>query len=185
MRWELRRDELTRYARGFDPSAILLPHSHWLWVTILTFAPWIPVNQYAMTVGPIVGIPDEWSAARARRAIPHEVAGHVRQFRWFGFFLHPWAGLPLMALFYGVLFFPIGLAYFRYRLERHAEAQSWRELLKSGDMHLDDVFERAEDFAVTVSSWAYLKPWPRALIARGLRKEADRIVNRYRLGRLW
>lgn len=184
MRWELRHRELTLYARQFDPAVRLLPHSHPLFWFALLFAPWIPRGRFALTMGPCIGIPGEWSVDRARRALPHEGA-HVRQHRWCGLGIHPWLGLPLMFMLYGLLFFPIGLAYFRYRLELGAEVSAWKTHLREGTLTETDVAERAHEFSATVASWAYLRPWPRGLVRRGFLRAASRVTRTHRLGRNW
>lgn len=184
MQWALRRRELTLYARQFDPAVRLLPHSHPLFYFLLLFLPWIPRGRFSITVGPCIGIPDEWTAARARRALPHEGA-HVRQHRWLGLGLHPWLGLPLMFVFYGLLFLPIGIAYFRYRMELHAEESAWKVHLREGTYTETEVAERAQEFGATVASWAYLRPWPAPLVRRGFLRAAARVVRLHKLGRNW
>ena len=183
MRWVYQRSTLQTYARTFDPAAVLLPHSHWFWRAVLAVAFWIPKGKFAQTIGPIVGIPDDWDVADARGAIPHEVGGHVRQFRAFGFWIHPWVGLPLMGLFYGLLFFPVYLAYFRYRLELHADSVKWRTLLKQGWASPSDIMNRAQHFGNTVSSWTYLKPWPAVLVRGGFTRKAKSVIGEYHAGK--
>ena len=126
---------------------------------------------------------DAWTIDQARAVIPHEVGGHVRQFRWCGLWIHPWVGLPLMGLFYGLLFFPVMLAYFRYRLELHADIQRWRSLLAEGRASPSDVMQRAQRFAGTVASWAYLKPWPAVLVQRGFVRAAKRVIEEHHAAR--
>lgn len=179
MKWGYQRAAVEAYARGFDRTARLMPHSHWFWRAVLFVAFWIPRGRFAQTLGPLVGIPDEWDVEKVKRLIPHEVGGHVRQFRWFGLGIHPWVGLPGMALVYGLLFFPVCLAYFRYRLELHADSVKWRTLLKEGKASPSDIMGRAQRFAKTVSSWTYLKPWPSALVRRGFVRKAKAVIEEH------
>lgn len=179
MKWGYQKATLQTYAKTFDSSARLMPHSHWFWRAVLFVGFWIPRGKFAQTLGPLIGIPDEWSVEQVRGVIPHEVGGHVRQCRAFGLWIHPWAGLPLMAVVYGLLFFPIFLAYFRYRLELHADAQRWRTLLKEGRASPSDIMARAQGFAETISSWTYLKPWPSALVKRGFTRKAKAVIEEY------
>jgi hypothetical protein len=63
------------------------------------------------TLGHTIYVPDDfdgWSEARACQILRHE-AVHVAQFERLGW--------PLMVLLYGLLPLPLGLAYFRARLE--------------------------------------------------------------------
>jgi hypothetical protein len=174
--WKNRRAELQQYARTFDRSAILLPHSHWFFRVLLFLAFWIPRGAFAQTVGPLVGIPDEWDYDKVCRLIPHEVAGHIRQFRWFGLWIHPWVGVIPMGIVYGLIFFPVGLAYFRYRLELHADIQRWKVVLRSGDWTPETVLARARRFAETVSGKVYLWAWFKPLVMRGFEKAARRVI---------
>jgi len=183
VKWTYQIGTLTDYARTFDGSATLLPKSHWLGRLLNVLVFWMPrkrfMESFATTLGPVVLIPDAWKVDQARDVIPHEVAGHVRQFRWFGLWTHPWVGLPGMGIVYGLLFFPILLAWPRYRLELHAEVQRWRVLLSSKRASPSDVMRRAKAFAETVASWSYLKPWPRGLVWRGFERAAKRVIEEH------
>jgi hypothetical protein len=176
--WLDQRAELQAYAETFDKAAVLMSHSHWFWRAVAFVGFWIPKGRFAQTVGPLVGIPDAWSEEQAHRVISHEVGGHVRQFRAFGLWIHPWVGLPLMAVVYGLLFFPIFLAYFRYRLELHADSVKWKTLLKERRSTPDQVRARAQRFATTVASWTYLKPWPAGLVKRGFARKAESVIRK-------
>jgi hypothetical protein len=179
MKWGYQRAILLAYARTFDSSARLMPQSHWFWRIVMFLAFWLPKGRFAQTIGPLVGIPDDWSMRKARRVIPHEVAGHVRQQRWFGLGIHPWVGLLPWALVYCLLLFPFKLAYFRYRLELHADKQKWRALLRSGEMGPDQVIDRARRFAKTVSGKMYLWPWFEGLVMRGFLRAAKRVIEEH------
>ncbi len=179
MKWGYQKASLQTYARTFDRSAVLMSHGHWFWRAVLFVGFWIPKDRFAQTLGPLVGIPDDWTVEQVKGLLPHECGGHIRQFRWFGLGIHPWVGLPGMALVYGLLFFPIGLAYFRYRLELHADAVKWRTLLKERKASPSDIMGRAQRFAATVAGWTYLKPWPAALVKRGFVRKAKRIIEEH------
>lgn len=183
MKWGYQKSTLTTYARSFDRSAFLLPKSHWFGRLLNVLVFWMSrevfMDRFATTVGPAVLIPDEWSVDSAKDVIPHEVGGHVRQFRWCGLWIHPWAGVLIMGLLYGLLFFPIMLAWFRYRLELHADSVKWREMLKNGRATPAEIMQRAQQFSDTVASWAYLKPWPAALVKRGFVRKAKRVIEEH------
>jgi hypothetical protein len=72
------------------------------------------LSQYVTTLGHTIYVPDDfdaWSPANAIEILRHE-AVHVAQFERYG-----WIG---MVLLYGILPLPMGLAWFRARLEWEA-----------------------------------------------------------------
>lgn len=78
------------------------------------------LSHYVTTLGHTIYVPDDfdtWPEARALQILRHE-AVHVAQFeRW---------GFPLMVLFYGLLPLPMGLSWFRARLEWEAYEETLR-----------------------------------------------------------
>lgn len=78
------------------------------------------LTQYVTTLGHTVYVPDDfedWSPRRACEILRHE-AVHVAQFERLGW--------PLMVLLYGLLPLPLGLAWFRARLEWEAYTETLR-----------------------------------------------------------
>jgi hypothetical protein len=86
------------------------------------------LSHYVTTLGHTIYVPDDfdrWPPDQAWQTLRHELV-HVRQFeRW---------GFPLMALLYGVLPLPLGLAYFRARLEWEAYEETLRAIAESEGM---------------------------------------------------
>lgn len=77
------------------------------------------LSHYVTTLGHTIYVPDDfdsWSPAHAIEVLRHE-AVHVEQFERYG-----WIG---MILLYGVLPLPMGLAWFRARLEWEAYQESF------------------------------------------------------------
>jgi hypothetical protein len=78
------------------------------------------LTHYVTTLGHTIYVPDdfdEWSPARALEILRHE-AVHVAQFERYG-----WVG---MVILYGILPLPMGLAWFRARLEWEAYEETLR-----------------------------------------------------------
>jgi len=78
------------------------------------------LTHYVTTLGHTIYVPDdfdEWPPARALEILRHE-AVHVEQFERYG-----WVG---MVILYGILPLPMGLAWFRARLEWEAYEETLR-----------------------------------------------------------
>lgn len=78
------------------------------------------LTHYVTTLGCTIYVPDDfddWEATRALEILRHE-AVHVAQFERYG-----WV---IMVLFYGILPLPMGLAWFRARLEWEAYEETLR-----------------------------------------------------------
>jgi hypothetical protein len=78
------------------------------------------LTHYVTTLGHRIYVPDDWPtwpATRRLAILRHELV-HVAQFERLGW--------PLMILLYGLLPLPIGLAWFRARLEMEAYAETLR-----------------------------------------------------------
>jgi hypothetical protein len=84
-------------------------------------------------------------------------------------------GFPFYLILYGLLFFPIGLAFFRYLFELDADARAWAWSLNSGE-DTSSVRSRSESFAKTVASWDYLKPWPASWVEKGFKKSFEKVL---------
>ena len=143
-------EELNRFARTLDPSAVVLikddsPFMKFLNVFVGVFNKTF-MTTYATTICNRVYIPRSWLGRDLRRLLVHEVGGHVRQCRACGLGIHPWVGFPIYMLLYAIVFFPLGLAWPRYRFELGADAKAWEWSLDHGESY-DSVRERAKSFA--------------------------------------
>lgn len=137
------------------------------------------MREFATTLGSRIYIPETWTYQQVAAVIPHEAAGHVRQFRWCGLGIHPDVGFfPGMFLIYvwGVIF-PVFLAWGRYRMELHADTQSWRYGLKKGIATPFDIRRRAEWFGGVVASSAYAWAVPRRWALWGFRRRAEAVIR--------
>lgn len=171
---------LGEFARTLDPSAVILvkdssPLMRALAIVVALFNKTF-MATYATTICNRVYVPRAWLGRDLRRLLVHEVRGHVRQCRACGLGIHPWVGFPIYAVLYLLVFFPVLLAWPRYRLELAADAAAWEWSLNAGDAPAD-VRARADSFAETVAGWGYLSPWFRPLVLRGFRLRADRVVG--------
>jgi hypothetical protein len=181
--WVDQRARLLSLAHQLDPAVDLQLKENGFWRSVAALLSLVTLGgisarafleDYATTLGPIQAYPRGWSAETVEAVLVHE-ARHTRQFRWFGFGLHPWFGLPLMALVYLLLPLPLGLAFFRYRLELDADRASWRHNLVRG-VHPDEIRLRARAFADRVASGAYGWAWPRRWARRGFSRAAERVI---------
>lgn len=179
-------EELNKFARSLDPSAKVLIKDDSPFMKFLNFFVRLFnktfMTTYATTICNRVYVPRSWLGRDLRRLLVHEVGGHVRQCRAMGFWLHPWVGFPFYTLFYAILLFPLGLAYWRYWYEREADAVAWAWSLKNGET-VQQVRERCESFAGTVASWDYLKPWPKAWVLKGFQKRLQEVIIAHEVGR--
>ena len=168
------RGELEQFAKSFDKSAQLRLKKSVIWNVGA-------LRTFATTIGRTMYIPADWTAETVQRVIPHEVLGHVKQFRWFGLGIHPTLGIfPGMALFYGLLFFPIFLAWFRYRFELHADTKSWEYHLKLpiNGWGVATVRARAEHFAKKVGGKEYLFSVPKQWAVWGFKRRAEKVIKK-------
>jgi hypothetical protein len=170
---------LTLLAKEIDKSIVLVTKDGWFWKmlgSILQFFRMMSkeefLEDYATTIGPIQAYPREWDTNTVDCILYHE-ARHTRQARWFGLGISPWVGLPFMAVVYGLLFFPVFLAWPRYRLELDACKTQWIACLKNG-YKLENVASMAIEDARQISSssygWAVPYRWARWGYMRALGK---------------
>ncbi len=115
------------------------------------------LSNYVTTLGHTIYVPDdfdEWRAEYAIEVLRHE-AVHVEQFERYG-----WLG---MILLYGVLPLPIGLAYFRARLEWEAyEETLWATAELEGiDEARSPELRRKLVRRFTGPDYAWMWPFPR------------------------
>lgn len=185
MSWVDDKERYEQIAKTIDPAVRLTTKDGWFWKAIawilfvVTFGQFKRerfLEDFATTIGPIQAYPRSYPRLYEGTVV-HE-SRHVRQFRWFGLGLHPWVGLPLMALSYLLLPLPLGLAYLRYALELDADRAKWKWMLERGE-DPQSVLDRAESFAETVSGSAYGWAWPRPWALRGFRKAAEKTIGNH------
>jgi len=87
--------------------------------------------EAAVTVGPYVCIPGHWACWAAKTVLPHEICGHVAQYRICGFG-SALAGIPLFGLVYLLLLLPAVFALGRMMLEAHAVWEQWKDDAQQG-----------------------------------------------------
>jgi hypothetical protein len=161
-------------ARQFDPAAKLKVKKGWLWERVS------PGDNFAVTIGNTVYLPEGWSHDKVLYILPHEIGGHVKQFRIAGLGIHPILGIfPGMFLFYLLFPVPILFAWGRYRCELHAESAAWRKHLESGFYTIEDVLEKARFFSQLISGRAYWWAMPKGWARRGFLRRAQKIIWEY------
>lgn len=191
--WVSRRKRYDVLAAGISPVIRLTTKDAWIW-RVIAWALFLVsfgrmkrgrfLYNFATTLGPIQAYPRRWEGIR-ERTIVHE-GGHTLQFLlagwfvpvlgWLGRRVRVWAGLLPMGVVYGFFPLPMVLAWGRYRLELAADAYSWVWALESGDLTPSEVRKRARAFAELVSSWAYLRAWPRKWAVRGFERRAEKVI---------
>lgn len=140
----------TDILREFPRARLARKADSWLFAIIGLIAPSTATN-YTTTIGTTVYVPSSWDhyTDDDRAGILVHERIHMRQYRRLS--------VPLFLLLYLFCFLPIGLAYFRYRLEREA----YLEDLRRG--------HSAEWIAEELSGRSYLFAWPwKASIIRWL-----------------
>lgn len=109
------------------------------------------MSSFVTTIGKTIALPTTWSARTTHEklaVITHELT-HVEQYK-------KWSLLFMLA--YLFVFFPIGLAYFRYRFEREAYVVGFRKLMQV-DPNIDR--EYLVDWGVAeMTGPNYLWAWP-------------------------
>jgi len=164
MSWTADRERLQAEVRKLDPAIRLTTKNSWFWkvlawiLFIMSFGKFKYkdfLTRFATTLGHVQAYPKEWNTASVERVMIHE-SRHSWQARICGFGIHPIVGLPIMAILYGFLLFPVLLAVFRVWFELDADRAYWRYGLANRTMSADGVRWRAQSFAETISSPAYM-----------------------------
>lgn len=183
---ELRLEELREVARSFEPSArVFIKDNNFLMVLINFVVGRFNkafMTNFATTICRTIYIPRSWLGKDLNRLLCHECR-HITQCRWCGFGLHPWIGFIPYAFIYGLLFFPIMLAYFRYRFELDADVAAWKYSLDKEDATTDGIIKRAERFGGIVGSWDYLQPWPSFWVRWGFKRKAEETIDRHTMAK--
>lgn len=128
------------------------------------------LSHYVTTLGRTIYVPDdfdEWPAVRALEVLRHE-AVHVAQFeRW---------GVVVMVLFYGILPLPMGLSWFRARLEWEAYEETLRAVFELEGRHAARSPELREEILrrFTGPDYGFMWPFP-SMVGRWLDEALARI----------
>lgn len=198
--WAIRRSLYQRIAKRVESTAVIEIKSKWYWSALY----WIGViftfgllifgishrkfmNEYATTLITRQGYPKIWRVLSIR-VIIHECR-HTTQAVLFGWLFFPiawinrrlraWLGLPLFALIYFILPFPIYFAAGRFYLELDADKKAWRECLRQLLMTPDAVRSHAKRRAERLSSGNYFWAWPSPLARRSYNKAAEFIIEEH------
>lgn len=179
-------NELNEFAKTLDSSAKVLIKDDSPFMKFLNFFVRVFnksfMTRYTTTICNRVYVPRSKIGQDLRELMVHEVGGHVRQCRWCGAGIHPWIGFPIYLILYLLLFFPLGLAPFRYLFERGADAKMWAWALKNGQTP-DNIRARAKSFAQTVAGWDYFKPWPATWVFNGFMSRVEKVIKDYEASR--
>ena len=162
MSWVEQREELQRECTSIYKPARLVPLN--------------TPNDMAITVGPWILIPKDWSVYSVRNVMEHECR-HAQQYQWCGFGIHPIVGIPLFLLIYGLVLLPCFLALPRVFFELDAMAWSTRRKLRDGRMNTADARAKATRFAKAVFSWKYGKPFFWSLGRRWFINRVEQIIR--------
>lgn len=180
-------DDTARYeaiARKVEPAVWLTAKDSWIWkvigalVHVFTFGGTTYrkfLDDYGTTIGPVVASPRAWSTL-SEGYLVHE-ATHARDMRLAGLSLHPWVGLLPYGIAYLLLFFPIGLAWCRYRLELRADRARWRYELAHGFKSPEDIQKQAERRGEKLRGGAYGYAWPGA--RGGYRRTVEAVIKEF------
>lgn len=135
--WTTQRSRLEEVARTFDKSIRLYTKDNWFshavaWLLFVISFGKFKRDEYlvhaATTFGNLHFYPKEWNVWNVEDILPHE-ARHTWQFRVLGFYIHPLLGLPLAAVVYLFLLFPIGIAVGRFFMELDADKSRYSYLI--------------------------------------------------------
>ena len=185
MGWTDERERLQALAQEIDPAVCLTTKNGWFWkavawlLLIVTFGAMKRdrfLNDFATTLGPIQAYPEEWPVESVERVLIHE-SRHTQQARWFSLFIHPWVGLPVMALVYLFLPVPILGAVGRAGLELDAEAFAWKRIVNDPRWGPKFIRKRARNFADTVSDYAYVWTMPRCVLRKWYVSKAEEVIR--------
>jgi hypothetical protein len=184
MSWLTEREQLQNEVRQFDKTVRLTSKNGVFWklvawaLFILSFGKFKRedfLTRFATTIGNVQAYPETWDVASVRRVMVHE-SRHSFQARVCGFYIHPMVGLPIMTLLYALLPFPVLFAFFRCWFELDADRTAWRYELAHGTADAAYIRYRAQHFAETVSSAAYMWSVPKNWAVRWFLREAEKVI---------
>jgi hypothetical protein len=185
--WMEHKDKLTNIARQIEPHVILASKNAWPFQVSATFL-WLLsfgkfdktlfFKEWATTLGPYIGMPECWDYQSAQEVVIHE-SRHARQARWCGLGISPWLGFPIMFLIYALIFFPVLLAWGRYRLELDADAYSWRYFLDRKMWIPSEIRKEAIKRAELIASVGYFWAIPYKWALWGYQRKAEKIIAEF------
>jgi len=195
--WVTEKFKYERIAHEIEPSVTLKTKDSWFWsalwviMVVLTLGVYAFktslkrfLEDFAITIGPIMGYPRKW-ARLGRRLIVHE-SRHAWQCIIAALFIPVlgWVPWRKWRAYIGIL--PMGAAYLlpvipwlcygRYRLELDADVASWRWALMAG-YGPEEIRREAARRAEVVGGGAYFWPWPKSLVRRGYTKAAEKVIK--------
>ncbi len=132
------------------------------------------LTSYVTTLGHTIYVPndwDEWEPGGRWAVLRHELV-HVRQFeRW---------GWPMMVLLYGLVPFPVGLAYFRARFELEGYEESMRARAELDGLEAALSRPYRDELVRRFTGPDYAWMWPlRGQVERWLAEAAQRVAAEY------
>ena len=170
--WYFEKNEINAVAKMLDSSASVTYKKCWIWKLG-------SLKNSATVLGSTLYIPLNWNSNQAYNVLPHEILGHVKQFK-----KYTWPG---MIFLYGFFFLPIFFAWGRYRLELDANIEQWRYMLKNytggyakNEVFLTDwILSNAQKTADRISSSFYLFAMPRYYTRSGFKKAALKLISEF------
>lgn len=170
--WWHSKNEVNTIARFMDPKVTVTYKKSWIWKIG-------SLKNSATALGNTVYAPLNWTEAATLNVLPHEILGHVKQFR-----KYTWPG---MIFIYGLLFFPIYFAWGRYKMELDANVEQWRYMLKDYEhgyainraFLTDWLLENAQKAADTLASSFYLFAVPKFYARAGYKKAALNLISEF------
>jgi len=157
-----------------DKSTRLVPKTSGLWKVSKA------LQTFATTIGRTVYIPEDWTYSQVKQALPHEVLGHVKQFRYCGLGIHPTLGIfpGMFFLYVWGIFFPIFLAWGRYRLELHAETKAWKYYLVRENSPATKAWveRRSKSSSERVGGKEYFYSVPKFWAMWGFKRRARKVI---------
>ena len=184
--WVGKKTELEEYARSLDKAVRLHTKDHWTqkvicWaVLIVTFSlgrGWVKryKNDFATTLGHLQFYPRGYTEDRVRRLIPHET-GHTKEFRAYSLWIHPFLGIPALAVKYALLPLPIKLAFGRAHSELYAEKFAWTTRIEEGSITAQQIRWQATHLTNNVTGSMYLWAIPRSWCLKWYHKTAEKYI---------
>jgi len=154
-------DELQTIILSLPERGVKIAYKSQFWVfkvlawllKVATFGKLSTFNtEFITTIGHTIYVPDDYEQYDAidKVAILRHELTHVSDFEKYG--------VVGFSLFYLLLYFPIGLAYFRYKFERTAYINEFKVTLKYFPTYSKDAL--AQELADTMASADYLWCWP-------------------------
>lgn len=197
--WVEERAKYEAIAAEIEPAAVLVTKDHWIWTALwiglvaITFGLALIgmgrtkfLTQYATSLGPWHGYPSSFPVL-SKYLLVHECR-HTSQFVFAGWFVPVlgWffgrkvravVGLLPMAIVYGLVVLPIGLAVGRWQLELDADRTAWRWAIRHG-YSLAQIRTRAEAFGRKVCGAPYLFSWPLGGVGV-FKRSAEKVIHDY------